>query len=468
MATTTFKELDLITPTSFYCGLDVHKHQLAVAVYGKDDSNTEILKYNVYSTDTQGLKQFWKFISPYNPKGFVMEATGIYHHTIALFLRQQIDTNNLDAEIYIVNPADASGIPNRQKTDRVDAEQLAKYYAYGLFKNGKPLIPVLEDLKALFRMNARLEVDRTALKNRIKKTLDRAGFRIQSFDLNKEWTNEFLFAFVHQTQTVDVFIANILKDHTESKFKNQLMTHIDSFKPYLDISLSSAQRILILQDLYDLDLKTTRQTLIRVEIEKALQSRLVLRDMAYNLSTIPGISNYSAVWILAELGGIARFHTIRQFLSYCGLVPRIVSSADKIYSAHLNRHSNKYLRGIFYQAAIVVSNVVKKESDLKRYADRMKWLKQNRVKVAYCTTAAKIAHICFGILHSNTPFKENNKNVNNSTSTTSNKRYSIVELKELKRAKRVLQRIRNLNGMESIEPDIEGLVCSLEEILAKK
>ncbi|MHA1764344.1 MAG: hypothetical protein ACTSYC_11415, partial [Promethearchaeota archaeon] len=37
-------------------------------------------------------------------------------------------------------------------------------------------------------MAFRLEKDRTALKNRIKKTLDRAGIRPRFFNLNHQWT----------------------------------------------------------------------------------------------------------------------------------------------------------------------------------------------------------------------------------------------------------------------------------------
>ena len=87
-------------------------------------------------------------------------------------------------------------------------------------------------------------------------------------------------------------------------------------------------------------------------MEKALQSRFLLRDQAYALSTIPGISPRAALWLIAELGGINRFSNLREFLSYCGYVPRVAKSANIIYSAHTSRHSNKFIRGIFYQAAI--------------------------------------------------------------------------------------------------------------------
>ncbi len=53
-------------------GLDVHKHQLATAIYGKDRSNSEFVKSNIFSTDHRGLADFWNFVVKYRPVGFRM------------------------------------------------------------------------------------------------------------------------------------------------------------------------------------------------------------------------------------------------------------------------------------------------------------------------------------------------------------------------------------------------------------
>jgi len=61
--------------SSFYCGMDVHKHELTVAIYSEDESKTEFLKTNVFQVNSQGLEQLWNFVKKYQPDGFVMEAT---------------------------------------------------------------------------------------------------------------------------------------------------------------------------------------------------------------------------------------------------------------------------------------------------------------------------------------------------------------------------------------------------------
>src|SRR5208283_5398927 len=66
------------------------------------------------------------------------------------------------------------------------------------------------------------------------------------------------------------------------------------------------------------------------------------RDFAL-LQTTPGIGEYLGLTILHEIGDIARFPTVKDFLSYCRLVKGTVASAGKI----------KGLRWAFGEAAVI-------------------------------------------------------------------------------------------------------------------
>lgn len=470
MATETNKDSDLHPQARFYCGLDVHKHQLSVAVYGKDDSNAECLRESLFNTTKASLETFWQFADKFQPSGFVMEATGIYHHIIAQFLEQKQQQASYPFEICIVNPADVAGIPGRAKCDRLDAATLAKHYAAGLLRSGKGIIPVLEDLKALFRMGYRLEQDRTALKNRIKKTLDRAGFRPAHLDLNYEWVNAFLYEYTRFTGTLKSFINMALNEGVlVEKHYSKILKALPELEPFYALILSGAQKALIRQDLFDLDLKTSRQTLLNVEIERTITERVVLRDLASNLASIPGISPRSAVWLLAEVGNIQKFPSVREFLAYCGCVPRTVSSAGKVYFAHISRHSNKFTREIFYHASLTNCHVTKSASKLKQYATRIYQRKRERPKVAYCTIMSKIARIAYAIMRENKPFEEQlDKTATSSVRPQSNADLTVLDRKEIRRAKRALLRIRELKGVDNVVEGIEQLIGSLEEILTKK
>lgn len=98
------------TKTIFYCGLDVHKHELSMAIYSEDTSKSEFLKTNVFSIDSKGLNYFWGFVRKYRPYEFAMEATGIYHHMIYKFLKKKRANVRWPFKIIVVNPADALGL----------------------------------------------------------------------------------------------------------------------------------------------------------------------------------------------------------------------------------------------------------------------------------------------------------------------------------------------------------------------
>jgi len=466
-----FKFLVDYSKPAFYCGLDVHKYELAVAVYCKDDSQSELIKTNIFSVDSSGLNRFWNFVKKFRPDGFVMEATGIYHHIIYRFLIDKRTRVNWPYKVVVVNPADASGIPNRQKNDKIDAENLAKYLAMGLLKSGKPVIEVIEDLKAIFRMALRIEKDRTALKNRIKKTLDRAGIRPKGIDFNLQWVREFLHYFLEREMTLGECIIQIQESpEILQPYRNKIFKNAKVFIPYHDFTLTPPQRSMIRQDLVELDFKTARKRLLAVDIDQLIFERPALRQHAYNLSTIPGISPFSAVWILAEIGNIHQFHSIRQFLAYCGCAPRIVSSAGKIYSAHISRHSNSYLRTIFYNAAIVLCNLQKKDSALKQYARRtIKRKRSVSMTLVYCIVAAKIARITYAILKNSTSFNPRQGwDLNIRSSKEEGSKFSVTTKNLIRKARNSLRKVEIIPKLGILGEHASVLAEQLDLLLQRK
>ncbi len=459
------------TKPAFFCGLDVHKYELAVAVYSKDDSQSEFLKTNVFSTDSAGLRRFWQFVKKYKPQGFVMEATGIYHHVIFRFLQKMRTKVHWPFKILVINPADASGIPGRQKFDRIDAENMAKYLSMGLFRSGKPIIEILEDLKAIFRSAARIEKDRTALKNRVKKTLDRVGIRPRGLNLNYEWVREFLHHYIGQDLSLGECLNEIVADKNLLKgYRNKILKNLKKFVPYFEFSLTSAQKALIRQDLVELDFKTARKSILAVEVDQMLLDRPGLRQRAHALSSIPGISPFSAVWILAEIGNVQQFPNKRQLLAYCGCCPRVVSSAGKVYSAHISRHSNSYLRTIFYNAAVVTCNLLKKDSALKEYARQVRNRKgMYSMKLVYCIVAAKIVKIVHAISRDNVVFEpDHGRTLRKQIPSPGNEDFTVSDRKLIRRAKNSLKRVNEVANIGLLGEHSIKLAEQLESILQRK
>lgn len=458
---------------AWYCGMDVHKHKLAIALYSSERRESNGLKTAIFSVNADGLTQFWNYVKKFRPLGFVMEATGIYHHLPYKFLQEKQEAADWKYTIMVVNPADAAGLPGRKKNDKIDAENLAKYLANGLLKNGKAIVGILEDLKSIFRMRKRLKKDMTALKNRIKKNLDRAGLRMKKLDLSTIWVSKLLYYFVRQENSLGAFLEHAMKeDHPLKGHSNIIKKNWDKFEPFLPYSLSLAQRILIRQALIDLDFKTAQTEILKVEIDQMLVEFPLLRKHAYNLASIPGISKTTAVWILSEIGSIKQFKNYRSFTAYCGCCPRVVSSADKIYSAHASRRSNAYLRKIFYSAAHILCSVVKADSDLKSYAKRVFHRKSKySKKLAYYTVATKLARIVYAVLREETPFiPEYERKQGWKPAKKERELISVSDRKTLRRARNCLKRVISIENIKKIGllgEDAKTLVGEIEQYLSQ-
>jgi len=98
---------------------------------------------------------------------------------------------------------------------------------------------------------------------------------------------------------------------------------------------------------------TERVDLINTQIKRldtTLNSLLLDHHDEQRLLWIPGIGRINAYTIYLEIDGIERFPTVKNFYSYCRLVPGAQNSAGK--SRHrASKSGNKYLKLAFSHAA---------------------------------------------------------------------------------------------------------------------
>ncbi len=467
MASTTFKFSEDLGNIKFYCGLDVHKHQLEAAVFGRDDSGHEYVKAELFSVDPNGLKSFWGFVTPYHPVLFAMEATNVYHHVVALFLEERKRSAQWTFDSMVVPPADAAGLPGKAKNDRVDAERLARYTAAGLLHGGKPIVLVLEDLRALFRAAWHLECEMTAMKNRIKKQLDRGGFRPDKLNLDTQWARDFIHGLAGHEGTVGSYFTLCTGEGSPLPTIKKVLDRIRPiFKPFFDVMLSVAERALIRQEIVELEFKMARKALLAVDIDQVMALRPALKQLVENIASVPGISMYTATWLVAEVGPIQRYANVRKFISYCGCCAREMRSADTVYSAHISRRSNKHVRTMLFNSAKAVCTVVKTESALRTYAKRVLARKQPRgVKLAWCIVAQKMARIIYGIIQSGTPFDSTKATNIKKSADNPGKILTLADRKILRQARNALKRVATLDKLKLISLKAKVFADALDEAL---
>ena len=140
------------------------------------------------------------------------------------------------------------------------------------------------------------------------------------------------------------------------------------------------------------------------EIEK---QNLQLREKARGdmrarwLMSIPGIGEYSAMLLLAEIGDIGRFSSKQALCSYAGLVPRVRESAGKKARGGITRQGSPWLRWIMVEAAQVA---VRSSPAAKKYFQRLERRKHRHV--ARVALARKLLCAVYALLHDGVAFAE--------------------------------------------------------------
>jgi transposase len=69
------------------------------------------------------------------------------------------------------------------------------------------------------------------------------------------------------------------------------------------------------------------------------------------LRTLPGVGEFTALVMVAEIGGISRFGSARKLASWAGLTPTVRGSDLKIRHGHISKQGSVWLRWALNQAA---------------------------------------------------------------------------------------------------------------------
>jgi transposase len=110
------------------------------------------------------------------------------------------------------------------------------------------------------------------------------------------------------------------------------------------------------------------------------------------LKTIPGIGEFFARLIDAEIDDIRRFRSAKKLAAYAGIVPSTYSSGGKTYHGRMIKQGNKWLRWAFIEA---VAPAVRSDPALRELYERLKAKGSNRAKVA---VARRLLTIAFQVM----------------------------------------------------------------------
>ncbi len=151
--------------------------------------------------------------------------------------------------------------------------------------------------------------------------------------------------------------------------------------------------------LEQLELLARQEEAMQAELAKVAQGR---KDVQL-LMTIPGVSFYSAIGILAEIGDIRRFKDKQHLASYAGLVPKADNSGEKVSDGRPVKKGNLQLKSFLCTAVKAMVKAKKETAVTKFYRKKAETQPAQKATVS---AARKLSGEVWKILTFETPYRE--------------------------------------------------------------
>jgi transposase len=280
---------------SVYVGIDVHRKRSQVAVVAGDG------KVQLNRNVVNGSEPMLRLIGDL-PAGTPVAFEAAYGWGWLVELLE-----DYGFEPHLVHPLRCKAIASaRLKNDKVDAAILAQLLRADLLPEAWIAPPAVRQLRALLRHRASLVRLGTQLRNRIHAVAADHGYdRTGSY-----WTGP-----------GRGWLAELDLPPVSREIITDCLASIDALEPVID-------RL-------DAELRQHAKADPRVKI----------------LTALPGVGQFTALVILAEIGDITRFGSARKLASWAGLTPTVRGSDLSVRHGHISKQGSAWLRWVLNQAA---------------------------------------------------------------------------------------------------------------------
>ena len=294
-----------INDKTVFCGIDIHKRHWDLCFYC-DNHPLERLRIPGHYTALEARLKKYRFASSLH---VVYEAgfTGYYLYRLL---------QEAGYHCIITPPNRIPDEGGKIKTDRKDADKLARYLAAGLLKSVYVPPADIESDRRIVRKREDCVRKQTRIKNQIKSFLKLHGTSIPE-DMDRYWSKTFLIWL----KALDFFHAN------DRFFLDQLL---------LEYHFLHTQLIGLTQYL------------------REMSRSLKYRESYHCLSACRGVGLITAMTYLLEIFDFNRFPNESKFSAYLGLSPGQKSSGEHVRLGHITREGNTMVRGVLVKSAWTV------------------------------------------------------------------------------------------------------------------
>ncbi|MDA4131740.1 MAG: transposase, partial [Thaumarchaeota archaeon] len=137
------------------------------------------------------------------------------------------------------------------------------------------------------------------------------------------------------------------------------------------------------------------------EMNHMIHQAFLASKEAQLLESIPGIGEFTAVALVAELCPIDRFPNVEKLCSYAGLVPTNHQSGETSYQGHLKTDSNHLVKWLLVEASWS-HRYHAKGSDVSKIAKRVS--RRRGKQKGNIAGAHKLLKIVYAVLRRGTPY----------------------------------------------------------------
>lgn len=284
-------------------GLDVHKKTIVAAVLRA--GHDRVTERMTIENQPKSIEAMVRRLTAQGAAEFVYEAGPCGYQ-----LQRQMSA--LGQKCAVIAPSLTPKRPgDRVKTDRRDAENLARFYRAGELTEVR--VPSLEQEAARDLVRTREDIlsDQIRARHRLGKFLLRQGL---SYDGTRTWSTRY-----------KAWLQGLSFPWQSTR---------QSFEAYVRAAEEAqARREAVEQQMADLAQKEPYQTQVRY------------------LSCLKGVDRLTALTLAVEAQEFGRFEKAAGFMSYTGMVPSEYSSAERVRRGSITKVGNAHIRRVLVEAA---------------------------------------------------------------------------------------------------------------------
>jgi transposase len=337
----------------FYSGIDLHRDNSMITTVACSGA---IVNQQKLPNDELSILDY--FFSMGKEHRAVVEATANWYWLSDLL-------NDHGIELVLAHAKYLKAISYAKvKTDKVDSQTLANLLRIDMVPAAHQIAPSLRGLRDLMRARLRLVTKNSSCQNSIHRLLGKYNLNIPG---DKK---------LHDLSTLETLHGLPLP--------KEALLQLEFHK----------QKIRLLH----------RQI---KELEKSLHPQLIPNSDIQRFLWIPGIGKILAFTIYLEIDGITCFPTVKNFHSYCRLVPGADNSNRKVKHKSANKDGNRYLKMAFTEAAVRVVQYYKEIKTFYQSRERRK-----HKAIAKTLVAQELAKTCYFVLATKTDYNNTFKRKN--------------------------------------------------------